>query len=49
VEHEIAAYTVKSKSYFFSTTFTDWRKLAYEGAEENGFKHVFNKDLKMAG
>jgi hypothetical protein len=49
VEKEIAAHTIKSKSFFFGTTFTDCRKLAYEVAEENGFKHVFNKDLKMVG
>jgi hypothetical protein len=30
-------------------TFTDCRNSAYEVAEENGFKQVFYKDLKMAG
>jgi hypothetical protein len=29
-------------------TINDCRKLAYEVAEENGLKHVFNIDLKMA-
>jgi hypothetical protein len=46
VEKEITAHTVTSKSCFFGMTFTDCRKSAYEVAKENGFKHVFNKDLK---
>jgi hypothetical protein len=49
MEKEMAAYVVKSKSCFFGMTFTDCRTSVYEVAEENGFEHLFNKDLKMVG
>ena len=49
VEKEITAYIAKLKSCRFGTTFADCIKYTYEAAEENGLKHIFNKDLKKAG
>jgi hypothetical protein len=49
VENEIVAHIIKLESRFFDMTITDRRKLACEVTEKNGFKHLFNKALKMAG
>jgi hypothetical protein len=49
VEKEMVAHIIKLESCCFGMTINDCRKLAYEAVEKNGLKHVFNKDLKMAG
>jgi hypothetical protein len=41
-------HIIKVKVLVISMTIPDYRRPEYVVAEENGFKHVFYKDVKMA-
>ncbi|KAJ8982004.1 hypothetical protein NQ317_004091 [Molorchus minor] len=48
-EEELATYVKDMESRFFGLTTKDLRSLAYDLAEKNKLKHIFDKGTKMAG
>ena len=49
LEEKLAEHILKMEESLFGLTYLDVRRLGYELAEKNGFKHNFNNDKKMAG